>query len=96
MTTVTTYTSARQALAELCDQVSATREPVVIRRRRKADVALIAADELASLMETAHLMRSPKNARRLLGALSRAQTRELPPSSLEGLQERLGVGQDAR
>jgi antitoxin YefM len=58
MPTVTTYTSARQALAQLCDQVAATQEPVVIRRRNKADVALIAADELASLMETARAHRA--------------------------------------
>ena len=93
MPAVTTYTSARQALAELCDQVAATREPVVIRRRNKADVALIAADELASLMETAHLMRSPKNAKRVLAALSRAQSRELPPSTVDQLRGRLSLGE---
>ena len=93
MPTVTTYTSARRALAELCDQVASTQEPVVIRRRNKADVALIAADELASLMETAHLMRSPKNAKRLLDALSRAHSRELPPSTVGELRETLGLGE---
>ena len=60
MTTVTTYTQARTALASLCDEVASTREPVIIRRRNAEDVALVSADELASLLETAHLLRSPK------------------------------------
>ena len=37
------------------------------------DLAVIAADELESLLETAHLLRSPKNAERLLTALFRAR-----------------------
>ena len=72
MPTVTSYSNARATLATLCDEVSSTREPVIIRRRGAADVALVSADELASLLETAHLLRSPKNAERLLKALSRA------------------------
>lgn len=60
VTTVTTYTQARAELAALCDEVASTREPVIIRRRNAEDVALVSADELASLLETAHLLRSPK------------------------------------
>ena len=89
MATVTTYTQARAILASLCDQVAATREPVIIRRRNADDVALISAEELASLMETAHLLRSPENARRLLRALARAQSGKLPPSSVEEVRKAL-------
>ena len=92
MPTVTTYTSARATFAALCDEVASTREPVIIRRRNAEDVALISADELESLLETAHLLRSPKNAQRLLDALSRAQRQELPPSSVEDLRRDLGLG----
>ena len=95
MPTVTTYTNARATLAALCEEVSSTREPVIIRRRNAADVALVSADELESLLETAHLMRSPKNAERLLAALSRAQSSELKPSSIEDLRKELGLGQEA-
>ena len=56
MTTVTTYTQARAEFASLCDEVTSTREPVIIRRRNAEDVALVSADELASLLETAHLL----------------------------------------
>lgn len=95
MPTVTTYTNARATLAALCEEVSSTREPVIIRRRNAADVALISADELESLLETAHLMRSPKNAERLLAALARAQTAEISPSTIEDLRKELGLGKKA-
>jgi antitoxin YefM len=71
----TTYTHARANLKALLDEVTKNREQVVIRRREGDDVALIAADELRALLETAHLLRSPKNAPRLLQALQRAQCR---------------------
>jgi antitoxin YefM len=69
----TTYTNARAHLASLCDTAASTREPVIIRRRGAADVALVSAAELSSLEETAHLLRSPRNAERLMRALSRAR-----------------------
>lgn len=91
MATVTTYTTARATLAALCDEVSSSREPVIIRRRNAADVALIAADELESLLETAHLLRSPRNAERLLAALARARSQDLAPSSVASLRAELGL-----
>jgi antitoxin YefM len=72
MTIQTTYTQARANLAKLLDQVTHDREVVVIRRRSEEDVALISVDELESLMEMAYLLRSEKNAKRLLTALGRA------------------------
>jgi len=93
MPTVTTYTRARATFAALCDEVASTREPVIIRRRNAEDVALVSADELESLVETAHLLRSPKNAQRLLDAVLRAQSQELPPSSVEDLRRSLGLGE---
>ncbi len=96
MTTITTYTQARAALASLCDEVASTREPVIIRRRNAEDVALVSADELASLLETAHLLRSPQNAQRLLTAINRAQSRELSPSSVEELRRELGLVEEEK
>ena len=87
----TTYTEARANFARLCDRVAADRETVIITRRGASDVALIAADELSSLQETAHLLRSPKNAQRLLKALRRAQARSLKPQPLEKLRRDLGM-----
>lgn len=87
----TTYTNARANFAKLCSQVTANREIVVVNRRGAEDVALIAAAELNSLLETAHLLRSPRNARRLLTALKRAQSRKTEPSPIEKLRRGLGL-----
>ena len=51
---------------------------MVIQRRSAADVALIDADELRGLMETAYLLWPPTNAERLLSAIRRAGTTEFP------------------
>jgi antitoxin YefM len=82
-------------LAALLDQVVANRDVVLIRRRGAEDVALIAADELESILETAHLLRSPKNAERLLTALRRAQQRTLEPSTVDDLRAEVGLDQAA-
>jgi len=89
--TVTTYTNARANLKALLDEAVESREPVIIQRRGGEDVAIISADELRGLMETAHLMRSPKNAERLLRALNRARARKLRPEPLSKLRRELGL-----
>lgn len=86
----TTYTQARANLKTLLDEVTENREQVII-RRRDGDVALIAADELRGLIETAHLLRSPKNAQRLLQALRRAQAGKGRPEPLDKLRAELGL-----
>lgn len=88
----TTYTEARNNLASLLDQVVDDKEVIVIKRRERGNVALIAEDELSSLLETAYLLRSPKNAARLLSALERAKANTTKPMSVEQLCEELGIG----
>jgi antitoxin YefM len=87
----TTYSSARNNLASLLSQVIDEQEIVVINRRGKEDVALISAAELSSLIETAHLLRSPKNAQRLLKALHRAQAGTEKPETVATLRKEMGV-----
>lgn len=70
------YSHARDNLAELWDRVEDTREEVVLQRRGHEDLALVPAQELRSLQETAHLLRSPANAVRLLRALARSRKEE--------------------
>lgn len=91
----TTYTQARANLASLCDEVAESREPYVIERRNHENVALIAEDELESLLATAHLLRSPRNASRLAAALERALDAETPPMTLEELKRDLGLVEQA-
>jgi antitoxin YefM len=88
----TTYTSLRERLAAVLDQVANDQEVVIVRRRGAKDVALVPADELASLMETAHLLRSPKNAQRLLTALHRAARAKGKPESVDKLRREMGLG----
>ena len=95
MAVETTYTSLRERLASVLDQVANDQEVVIVRRRgahRGAkDVALVPAEELAGLMETAHLLRSPRNAQRLLAALERATRKKGKPQSLDKLRREMGL-----
>ncbi len=68
----TTYTDAKAQFARLWDEVTNNKEVVIIQRKGAEDVALISASELTGLLETCHLLRSPKNAERLLAAYERA------------------------
>ena len=65
----------------------------MINRRGAEDVALLAADELSSLLETAHLLRSPRTARRLLAALDRAKAKRGRPEPLTKLRREMGLDQ---
>jgi len=87
----TTYTNLRQSLASVLDRVANDREVVIVRRKGDRRVAMVPADELAGLMETAHLLRSPKNARRLLTALRRAKARQGKSEPLEKLRREMGL-----
>src|SRR5215472_15127086 len=87
----TTYTSLRENLASVLDEVVDQQDTVIVRRRGARDVALIPAAELAGLLETAHLLRSPRNARRLVAALRRAERgKTKPETTLELRREFLG------
>ena len=87
-----TYTQARDTLARLLDEVTQDREIVIIKRRGQADAALIAADELSGLIETAYLLRSPANAKRLLDALGRALKNEGQLLTTDSLRHEVGLG----
>ena len=91
MTVETTYSQAREQLMSLMDRAVDDREVILVRRRSGGAVAMIAADELEGLLETAHLLRSPRNAERLLAALGRARATELPPTSMPSLKQELGL-----
>ena len=91
MTVETTYSQAREQLKSLMDRAVNDREVILVRRRTGGDVAMIAADELESLVETAHLLRSGKNAERLLSALSRARGKSIAPMPMADLKKMVGV-----
>ena len=85
MATTTTYTRARENFAALLAQAVDDREIIIIKRRNRGDVALIAADELAGMSESLHLLRGPKNRKRLLRAVAdsrRGKVRRVAPADL--------------
>lgn len=84
-------TEANHNLANLCQQVVDDREVVILTRDQGENVALIAADELSSLMETAYLLKSPANAIRLLTALQEAETSPLRPQTVAELRKEFGL-----
>jgi antitoxin YefM len=87
----TTYTKARANFAKLLDEVIQNRETVIIKRRGSEKVAMIAEAELSSLFETAYLLRSSKNAERLLSALARAVNKKVGPKTVDELRREVGL-----
>lgn len=85
------YSYARQNLAKILQVAEDRQEPVIITRRGHEDMALIPAIELRSLEESAHLLRSPKNAQRLLHALQSALENEGAPDSPGSLRDEFGL-----
>ena len=85
------YSYARQNLAKILSEAEESQEPVIIRRRGNEDMALCPADELRCLDESAHLLRSPKNARRILQALQRALENAGVAETPESLRSQLGL-----
>lgn len=64
-----TYTAARENLASTIDRVCNDRDPVIITRKRNQSVVMISLEDYEALEETAYLLRSPSNAKRLVSAL---------------------------
>ena len=98
LTSETSYTHARDHLASLLDKVVDDQQIVVIKRRDRPNVALIAESELSSLLETVYLLRSPENAKRLFAALEWSKANDVLPvepktveEAIEELKEKLGI-----
>jgi len=68
------YTAARENLASTMDKVCSERAPVVITRKRDQAVVMLSLEDYEALEETAYLLRSPANARRLLDAIHALET----------------------
>ena len=63
------YTSARQNLKTVMDKVCDDKSPLIITRQNDPDVVMMSLEDYNSLLETAYLLRSPKNAARLAKAI---------------------------
>jgi antitoxin YefM len=94
-------TEVRKHFFELLEKVTSDRQLVVVKRKDKENVVLIAESDLSSLMETAYLLKSPQNAQRLLAAIERSKARDEQPTehktteqALEELKQELGLGKE--
>lgn len=90
------YSEARANLASLMDQVVDNCEVVVIKRRGRSSVAMIDADELASMMETDYLFSSPRNAERLQSAIESSRAGEGERITIDELRKEFGAEKPKR
>jgi antitoxin YefM len=87
----TSYSQARANLASILDEVVDQQQIFIVKRRNGKNVALIAEDELSSLLECVNLLRSPENADRLHRALLWSESEEAQPQTVDELKQELGI-----
>lgn len=64
-----TYTTARQNLAKTMEKVCRDRAPMIVTRKSSGSVVIMSLEDFEALEETAYLLRSPKNTRRLIESI---------------------------
>ncbi|MED5492123.1 type II toxin-antitoxin system prevent-host-death family antitoxin [Halopseudomonas pachastrellae] len=70
------YTAARTNLAKTMDQVCEDHAPIIITRSKSQSVVMMSLEDYEALQETAYLLRSPRNARRLLDSIAELEQGE--------------------
>lgn len=77
-----TYSSARANLASTMDRVCNDHEPLIITRNGEQAVVMLSLEDYKALEETAYLLRSPANARRLLSSIAQLSAGQGSPREL--------------
>lgn len=77
-----TYSSARANLASTMDRVCSNHEPLIITRSGEKAVVMLSLEDYKALEETAYLLRSPANARRLLSSIAQLNAGKGTPREL--------------
>ena len=85
------YTESRKRYAEVLDSVVNDREEVVITRAGHEPVVIVSLADFESLRETAYLLRSPANAKRLMAANRRAKSKQKSFASVKALKNAAGL-----
>lgn len=67
------YTALRNTLAKTMEKVCEDHEPIVITRKNEGAVVMLSLEDYESLEETAYLLRSPKNIKRLFESISQLE-----------------------
>ena len=68
-----TYTAARQNLAKTMEKVCKDRAPIIVTRKSSEAVVIMSLEDYEALEETAYLLRSPKNTRRLIESIAQLE-----------------------
>jgi antitoxin YefM len=68
-----TYTAARQNLAKTMEKVCKDHAPIIVTRKSTESVVIMSLEDYESLEETAYLLRSPKNTRRLIESVAQLE-----------------------
>jgi antitoxin YefM len=68
-----TYTFARQNLAKTIEKICRDRAPVIVTRKSSESVVIMSLEDFEALEETAYLLRSPKNVRRLIESIAQLE-----------------------
>lgn len=76
------YTAVRSNLAKTMESICDDHEPVIITRKNERSVVMLSLEDYEALEETAYLLRSPKNVRRLIEAISQLESGEGSPREL--------------
>jgi len=88
----TTYSALRSNLKQELDAVCADHEPLRVERKNGEAVVVVSEADFAALEETAYLLRSPENARRLLSALHGDRSTDRTFGGVDELRAKLGTG----
>jgi antitoxin YefM len=86
----TTYSALRSNLKQALDEVCEDHEPLRVERKNGDSVVVVSEVDYNALEETAYLLRSPENARRLLSALHGSRARDKSFKSVDELRAKLG------
>ncbi len=87
----TTYSALRSNLKQALDEVCEDHEPLRVERKNGDSVVVVAESDFNALEETAYLLRSPENARRLLNALHGGRSKDKSFASVDELRAKLGL-----
>jgi antitoxin YefM len=85
--TALTYSAARENLASTMDRVCQDHDPVIITRNRDQAVVMLSLEDFEALQETAYLLRSPANTRRLLDSIESLNAGNSVPKKIKDLEK---------
>jgi antitoxin YefM len=81
------YSELRANLKDAIDRAVNDHEPIIVKRARGGDAVLLSRADYDSMMETAHLLHSPSNAKRLLAAARRVNKSSKSAKVFKSIEE---------